>query len=136
MFDSLPSQLRIIVFDIFGIGLVTPVILLFGGINVAEAFLFAVGATFSARVWDYIYEPIWGPNAKDAWQSSKKGGVSRFMNYLGFEVITFMMFVPMAQHFLGMNLIPAILVSSLMIFLYVLYWAVVGWAFQSEDLKR
>lgn len=133
MFDSLPSQLRTIVFDIFGIALATPVILLFGGITVAQAFLFAVSATVSARIWDYIYEPIWGQNAKDAWQRSKKGWISRFMNYLGFETITFLMLIPLAQHLLGMPLIPAILCSSLMIFLYVLYWAVVGWAFHYQD---
>ncbi|MCM0611115.1 hypothetical protein KFJ24_01345 [Marinobacter sediminum] len=133
MFDSLPSQLRMIVFDIFGIALATPVVLLFGGITIPRAFLFAVGATFFARVWDYIYEPIWGQNAKGAWQSSKKGRITRFMNYLGFEVITFLMLVPMAQYLLGMTLITAVLCSSLMIFLYVLYWAVIGWAFHSEN---
>ncbi|QFU21827.1 PACE efflux transporter [Shewanella eurypsychrophilus] len=108
-----------ILFEVFALILVVPLVIMITGKETGELFTVAVGLSFYAVIWNYFYN-IWFDNRFGS-NRSERSFLTRIGHALGFEGGIILVTLPVISWFMGISLFSAFLLELAFLVLFFFY---------------
>lgn len=118
-----------VLFEVFALILVVPLVIMITGKDTAELFVVAVGLSFYAVIWNYIYN-IWF-DKKFGNNRSERSLKVRIGHALGFEGGIILVTLPVVAWFMGISFFAAFLLEFVFLVLFFFYAIVFNYIYDS-----
>lgn len=108
-----------VLFEVFALIIVVPLVIMITGKNTADLLVVAVGLSFYAVIWNYFYN-IWFDHQFGI-NRSERSLLTRIGHAVGFEAGIIIVTLPVISWFMGISLFSAFLLELAFLVLFFFY---------------